>query len=83
MIKEVRRKQFIGMVVSDKMQKTVVVSVEMPKRHPLYSKMIKNTRRFKAHNEIGAKKGDKVRIEECRPISKDKSFIVVKVLGEE
>ncbi len=73
-------RQFQGQVVSDKMEKTVVVAVEAPKRHPIYTKMMKNTRRFKAHNEIGAKLGDTVVIKEVRPISKHKSWLVVEVL---
>lgn len=72
-------KQFTGKVVSDKMQKTVVVAVEVPLMHPVYGKKIKNTKKFKAHNEMNAKTGDTVIIEETRPISKDKFFKVVKV----
>lgn len=74
------KKTFSGKVVSAKMQKTVVVAVEVPKRHPLYGKKIKNTRRFKAHNELGAKEGDLVTIEETRPISKQKSFKVLEIV---
>lgn len=74
------KKILTGKVVSDKMQKTVVVAVEVPKKHPLYGKSIKNTQRFKAHNEIGAKLGDMVDIEESRPLSKEKSFVVKEVL---
>ncbi|MBI4091543.1 30S ribosomal protein S17 [candidate division WWE3 bacterium] len=74
------KKMLIGKVVSDKMAKTVVVAVETPKRHPIYGKEIKNTRRFKAHNEVGAKLNDTVRIQESRPISKDKNWIVTEVV---
>lgn len=75
------KKQLVGKVVSDKMQKTVVVAVEVPKRHPIYKKMLKNTRKFKAHNEVGAKMNDMVRIEECKPLSKDKCFVVLEVIN--
>ncbi|MEK7595909.1 MAG: 30S ribosomal protein S17 [Patescibacteria group bacterium] len=73
------KKRFKGVVVSDKMQKTVVVLVDVPKTHPIYKKSIKNSIRLKAHNEKGAKMGDLVVIEESRPISKSKNFIVVEV----
>lgn len=74
------KKQLTGQVVSDKMTKTVVVAVEVPKRHPLYGKELKNTRKFKAHNEKGAKLHDMVVIEECAPISKEKTWVVLEVL---
>ena len=77
------KKVFKGKVVSDKMQKTVVVAVEVPKRHPIYGKNIKNTKRFKAHNELSAKLNDEVLIEESAPISKDKSWVVIKVFTKE
>ncbi|MFZ5424694.1 MAG: 30S ribosomal protein S17 [Patescibacteria group bacterium] len=70
------KKIFIGQIVSDKMEKTVVVSVEVPKLHPRYGKSIKNTVRFKARNEIDAKLGDIVTIEETRPFSKTVTWIV-------
>lgn len=67
-----------GIVVSDKMQKTVVVSVMRLKKHPKYKKYYKVTRRFKAHDEKGEYHiGDKVIIQETRPISKDKRWVVV------
>lgn len=76
-----RRKSFIGTITSDKMDKTVVVSVTRVTRHPLYGKVIKTNKKFKAHNENNdAKMGDRVRIRECRPISKDKKFFVEEVL---
>lgn len=76
-------KKLTGKIVSDKMQKTVVVAVEMHKKHPVYSKMVKNTRRFKARNESEAKLYDVVVIEECKPYSKDVSWKVVgKVKGK-
>jgi small subunit ribosomal protein S17 len=76
-------KTFKGKVVSDKMQKTVVVAVEMPKRHPIYEKVIKSTRRFKARDEVGVSVGDEVIIEECKPYSKEVAFKVVGKITEE
>lgn len=68
-----------GTVVSTKMQKTVVVSVVSRMRHPLYKKVIKRTRRFKAHCELpGIVEGDTVAIQSVRPRSKEVSFEVVK-----
>ena len=76
-----RRKSFIGTVTSDKMDKTVVVSVIRVTRHPLYGKVIKISKKYKAHNESNeAKMGDRVRIRECRPISKEKKFFVEEIL---
>ena len=73
---------FKGKVVSDKMNKTVVVAVEMPKKHPLYNKEIKNTRRFKARNEAEATLGADVIIEESKPFSKEVSWIVKEVVED-
>lgn len=73
------KKTFKGKVVSDKMQKTVVVSVEVPKKDPSYGKMVRNTRKFKVHNEIGAKLGDIVTVEESKPISRFKNWVVKSV----
>lgn len=71
-------KKFEGTVVSDKMSKTVVVSVERFVKHPKYGKFLKRVKRFKAHDEEGTyKMGDRVVIEECRPYSKTKTFKVV------
>ncbi len=75
------RKTRVGSVVSDKMDKTVVVAIVDSVRHPLYKKIIKRTIKFKAHdekNECGI--GDKVEIMETRPLSKDKHWRVVKIL---
>lgn len=70
-----------GTVVSDKMQKTIVVSVERKKKHRLYHKIISVTDRYKAHDETDAcHLGDLVRIQECRPISRDKRWRVVEIL---
>jgi small subunit ribosomal protein S17 len=75
------RKTQVGTVVSDTMQKTVVVEVQRRGRHPLYKKIIRHTRRFKAHDEAGdAHVGDKVLIAETRPLSKDKRWRVAEVL---
>ena len=73
------KKTLQGIVVSDKMQKTVVVEVESIKEHPKYKRRYKTHKKFKAHDEKGEFHiGDKVIIEESKPISKDKSWIVVK-----
>jgi small subunit ribosomal protein S17 len=77
-------KSFTGIVVSDKMQKTVVVRIERKFRHPLYQKVITRHKNLKAHNEVeGIIVGDTVVIEQTRPISKEKFFRVVeKVITE-
>jgi small subunit ribosomal protein S17 len=76
-----RRKTLVGVVTSDKMEKTVVVTVERVTRHPLYGKVVKTSKKYKAHDENNeAKTGDTVRICECRPISKDKTFFVQEIL---
>lgn len=75
------RKIRIGTVVSDKMDKTVVVAFEDRKRHPLYGKTVKYTKKFKAHDEENTcKNGDLVKIMETRPLSKDKNWRVVEIL---
>ena len=76
-------KTFKGKVVSNKMQKTVVVAVDLPKKHPIYGKNIKNTRRFKARDDVGLAVGDEVIIEEYRPYSKNVSFRVVGKISKE
>jgi small subunit ribosomal protein S17 len=76
-----RRKTLVGTVTSDKMDKTVVVTVQRTTRHPLYGKIVKVSKKYKAHDENNeAKMGDTVRICECRPISKDKSYFVQEIL---
>jgi small subunit ribosomal protein S17 len=76
------RRQLVGRVVSDKMQKTVVVIVETTTRHPLYGKTVRTRKRYKAHDETNASKiGDTVRIVEARPISKEKTWIVEEILA--
>lgn len=78
---EKKRKTRIGRVVSDKMQKTVVVAVEVLKRHPLYRKSVRHTVKYKAHDEHNTSKiGDLVRIIETRPLSKEKCWAVAEIL---
>jgi small subunit ribosomal protein S17 len=72
-------KQFKGTVVSDKMDKTIVVLVESDWTHPKYKKTITKTQKYLVHDEKGAKIGDSVVIQETKPISKRKKFILVKV----
>jgi small subunit ribosomal protein S17 len=75
------RKTRLGLVVSDKMQKTVVVAIERRYPHPVYNKMVTRTKRVKAHDEENsAKSGDTVRIVETRPLSKDKRWRVVEIV---
>lgn len=76
-----RRKVRIGKVVSDKMEKTVVVAVETYKKDSLYGKRVKYTKKFKVHDEKNeAKVGDVVRIMETRPLSKDKRWRLVEIV---
>lgn len=75
------RRTQIGKVVSDKMDKTIVVAVETYKKHDLYHKRIKYTKKFKAHDENNqAKIGDTVKIMETRPLSKDKCWRLVEIV---
>lgn len=81
MIERGRRKVRIGRVVSDKMDKTVVVAVETLVRHPLYGKIMRRTTKFKAHDEVNsAGEGDIVEIMETRPLSRDKRWRVAKIV---
>ncbi|MBI2122899.1 MAG: 30S ribosomal protein S17 [Armatimonadetes bacterium] len=76
-----RRKTRVGVVISDKMQKTVVVKVETTTRHPLYGKTMRKVKKYKAHDERSeAREGDKVLIADTRPLSKEKRWRVVQVL---
>lgn len=80
-VKQPRRQQNVGRVVSDKMQKTIVVAVESLKKHPIYKRTYRSTARFKAHDEINdARLNDIVRIEETRPLSKDKRWRLVEII---
>ena len=75
------RKTRVGLVVSEQMQKTVVVAIERRVPHPVYGKMVTRTRRLKAHDEQNeAKTGDTVRIMETRPLSKDKRWRLVEIV---
>ena len=77
-----QRKTRIGTVVSDKMDKTVVVEVERWERHPLYGRIVKRTKKYKAHDEHNeCKVGDKIRLAETRPLSKDKRWRVAEIIS--
>ncbi|MEA1872289.1 MAG: 30S ribosomal protein S17 [Chloroflexota bacterium] len=78
-----KRKVREGLVVSDKMDRTVVVAVETRKVHPLYKKAIRVTKRYKAHDENNACKiGDKVKIVETRPLSREKGWRVMEIMSK-
>ena len=77
-----KRRSKVGRVVSDKMDRTVVVSVERLRRHPIYKRVVRLSSKFKAHDEENsAKVGDTVRIEESRPLSREKRWRVVEVVA--
>ena len=77
-----KRRLKVGRVVSDKMDKTVVVSVERLRRHPVYKRVVRLSSKFKAHDqENAARVGDTVRIEESRPLSREKRWRVVEVVA--
>ena len=77
-----KRRSKTGRVVSDKMDKTVVVSVERLRRHPIYKRVVRLSSKFKAHDEENtARVGDTVRIEESRPLSREKRWTVVEVVA--
>ncbi len=74
-------KERVGVVVSDKMEKTVVVAVENRSSHPKYGKTVVKTNRYKAHDEENrAKVGDRVRIQETRPLSRTKRWTIIEIL---
>ena len=77
------RNEQVGIVVKAKMEKTVVVAVERLVRHALYRKTIKRTSTFMAHDEKGAKEGDRVRIVETRPLSKNKRWRVEEIMSND
>jgi small subunit ribosomal protein S17 len=80
-VERANRKSKIGKVVSDKMDKTIVVAVETKVKHPLYGKIINRTTKFKAHDENNeAKVNDRVLIMETRPLSKDKRWRLVEIV---
>jgi len=75
------KKEFVGIVVSYKMDKTIVLTVDSKNLHPLYKKYVVRTKKLKAHDEKNeAKIGDQVRVVECRPISKDKCWKLVEII---
>ncbi|NEP01424.1 MAG: 30S ribosomal protein S17 [Okeania sp. SIO2C9] len=75
-------KERVGMVVSDKMNKTVVVAVENRSPHPKYQKIVVRTKRYKVHDEQNeCKEGDRVRIRETRPLSRTKRWTIAEILG--
>jgi len=74
------RKTRQGIVVSNKMEKTVVVKIERRVQHPIYGKVVLRTKKFKAHDIIGCDEGDRVEIMETRPISRDKCWRVTQIL---
>lgn len=77
------RRRLVGRVVSDKMQKTVVVAIERRKAHPIYKKVIKSTKRVMAHDESDAiEVGSLVQLVESKPLSKNKRWVVEKVLED-
>ncbi|WP_418791428.1 30S ribosomal protein S17 [Phosphitispora sp. TUW77] len=78
------RKVQVGKVISDKMDKSVVIAIETLNRHPLYGKIVKSTKKFQAHDEENACRiGDKVRVMETRPLSKNKRWRVIEILERE
>lgn len=75
------RKERIGVIISDKMDKTITVAIERKMKHPIYGKFVKTTKKFKAHDEKNeGKTGDTVKIMETRPLSKTKRWRLVEVL---
>jgi len=75
------KKEFVGIVLSDKMEKTIVVSVDSKTLHPLYKKYVMRTKKLKAHDEKNdAKVGDRVRVIESRPLSKEKCWKLVEII---
>ncbi|AEF82326.1 30S ribosomal protein S17 [Leadbettera azotonutricia] len=75
------KKEFVGIVKSDKMDKTIVVTIQTTALHPLYKKYVVKTKKVKAHDEKNdAKIGDRVRVVECRPISKEKCWKLAEIL---
>jgi len=79
-----KRRTKVGRVISDRMDKTVVVSVERLRRHPIYKRVVRLSSKFKAHDEQNAARiGDTVRIEETRPLSREKRWAVVEILSHD
>ena len=83
-VRKMPKKVYSGKVVSDKMEKTVVVAVTRTFQHPLYKKTVRKITKFKAHDEENkCKTGDTVQIVESRPLSKDKRWAVIKIMESE
>ncbi|MGE5531273.1 MAG: 30S ribosomal protein S17 [Bacteroidota bacterium] len=81
MSEQKQKRTLEGLVVSDKMDKTVVVAVQRLTPHPLYGRVLRRTNKYKAHDETNdCHQGDRVMITECKPVSRDKSWRVVRVL---
>lgn len=74
------RRRLIGVVTSNKMDKTVVVEITRTYRHPIYRKVVHSTSKLKAHDELNCQVGDQVQIVECAPISREKSFVVESIV---
>jgi small subunit ribosomal protein S17 len=80
-VKKSGKKEFVGLVKSDKMDKTIVVAVETTALHPLYKKYVRRLKKLKAHDELNeAKVGDRVRVVESRPLSKEKHWKLVSII---
>ncbi len=77
------RRRMVGIVTSNKMQKTVVVEVSSTYRHPLYKKVVHSRKKVMAHDELGCEIGDRVKIVESRPISKHKRWVVEEIIRRE
>ncbi len=78
---EANKKAFVGTVVSDKMEKSIVVRVSTRRLHPIYKKYVAWSKKYKAHDEANdAHVGDRVRIVECRPVSKEKCWNLVEII---
>lgn len=76
-----QRKRLVGVVTGDKMDKTVVVTVSSTQRHPIYGKVMRRTKKYKAHDENNeCNVGDRVQIIESKPISRQKRFVVTEIL---
>ena len=77
------RRRMTGVVISNKMSKTVVLEISRKFRHPLYRKVVHSSKRVKAHDEIGCQIGDQVQIVESRPLSRDKRWVVESIVKKE
>jgi len=83
MVEEKKTRTLTGKVVSDKMDKSIVVMIERRERHPIYGKYVKRSTKLHAHDESNqAKSGDTVSIQECRPLSKNKAWTLIEVVEQ-